>query len=83
MKPLRWYDYLFINANWFALTLRSQVLAGLLIPLSASPPGRSARTSSPKNAPASSWGCKTSPGLALAPLEPILAARLPILPAMC
>jgi Na+/melibiose symporter-like transporter len=30
---LRWYDQLFINANWFALTLRSQVLAGLLVPL--------------------------------------------------
>jgi len=30
---LHWYDYIFINANWFALTLRSQVLAGLVIPL--------------------------------------------------
>lgn len=28
-----WYHYIFINANWFALTLRSQVLAGLVIPL--------------------------------------------------
>jgi MFS family permease len=32
-QPIRWYQYLFMNANWFALTLRSQVLAGLLIPL--------------------------------------------------
>ncbi len=32
-QSVRWYTYLFINANWFALTLRSQVLAGLLIPL--------------------------------------------------
>ena len=30
---LHWYDYLFINSNWFALTLRSQVLAGLVVPL--------------------------------------------------
>ena len=27
---LHWYDYLFLNSNWFALTLRSQVLAGAL-----------------------------------------------------
>ena len=32
-QPLKWHQYLFMNANWFALTLRSQVLAGLLIPL--------------------------------------------------
>lgn len=32
-QSVRWYTYLFINVNWFALTLRSQVLAGLLIPL--------------------------------------------------
>lgn len=32
-QPIRWYQYLFMNANWFALSLRSQVLAGLLIPL--------------------------------------------------
>lgn len=30
---LRWYDYLPININWFAVTLRSQVLAGLVVPL--------------------------------------------------
>lgn len=30
---LRWYDYLPININWFAITLRSQVLAGLVVPL--------------------------------------------------
>ncbi len=30
---VRWYTYLFINTTWFALTLRSQVLAGLLVPL--------------------------------------------------
>jgi MFS family permease len=33
-KPgLHWYDNIFLNANWFALTLRSQVLAGLVVPL--------------------------------------------------
>ena len=34
-KPpkLHWYDHIFINSNWFALTLRSQVLAGLIVPL--------------------------------------------------
>ena len=32
-RSLHWYDYLFLNANWFGLTLRSQVLAGLVIPL--------------------------------------------------
>ncbi|MFO7583549.1 MAG: MFS transporter [Anaerolineales bacterium] len=30
---LRWFDYIPININWFAITLRSQVLAGLVIPL--------------------------------------------------
>lgn len=30
---LRWFDHLFININWFSLTLRTQVLAGLLVPL--------------------------------------------------
>lgn len=30
---LHWYDYIFLNSNWFALTLRSQVLAGLAVPL--------------------------------------------------
>jgi MFS family permease len=32
-RKLHWYDYFFVNANWFALTLRSQVLAGLVVPL--------------------------------------------------
>lgn len=32
-EKLHWYQYIFINSNWFALTLRSQVLAGLIIPL--------------------------------------------------
>jgi MFS family permease len=32
-RKLHWYDYIFVNANWFALTLRSQVLAGLVVPL--------------------------------------------------
>jgi MFS family permease len=32
-RTLHWYDYLFINSNWFALTLRSQMLAGLAVPL--------------------------------------------------
>jgi MFS family permease len=32
-RSLHWYDYLFLNANWFGLTLRSQVLAGLVVPL--------------------------------------------------
>jgi hypothetical protein len=30
IRTLHWYDFLFINSNWFALTLRSQVLAGLI-----------------------------------------------------
>ena len=33
IRPLHWYDFLLINSNWFALTLRSQVLAGLMVPL--------------------------------------------------
>lgn len=32
-RKLRWYDFLFINANWFALTLRSQLLTVLIVPL--------------------------------------------------
>lgn len=32
-RPIRWYDYLTINANWFALTARSQTLTPLIIPL--------------------------------------------------
>ncbi len=32
-KKIRWYDYLTININWFALTTRSQVLTPLVIPL--------------------------------------------------
>ncbi len=32
-RNVRWYDHLTININWFSLTLRSQVLAGLLVPL--------------------------------------------------
>ena len=32
-SSLHRYDYLFLNANWFGLALRSQVLAGLVIPL--------------------------------------------------
>jgi MFS family permease len=32
-KELRWYDYITININWFALTTRSQVLTPLVIPL--------------------------------------------------
>lgn len=32
-RTLHWYDHIFVNANWFALTLRSQVLAGLIVPL--------------------------------------------------
>lgn len=33
MKNLRWFDYLTININWFALTTRSQVLTPLILPL--------------------------------------------------
>ena len=32
-RPIRWYDYITININWFALTARSQVLTPLIIPL--------------------------------------------------
>lgn len=32
-KELRWFDYIPININWFALTTRSQVLTPLVIPL--------------------------------------------------
>lgn len=32
-RKLHWYDHIFINSYWFALTLRSQVLAGLMVPL--------------------------------------------------
>jgi MFS family permease len=32
-RPIRWYDYITININWFALTTRSQALVPLVIPL--------------------------------------------------
>jgi MFS family permease len=32
-EKMHWYDHIFININWFSLTLRTQVLAGLIIPL--------------------------------------------------
>jgi MFS family permease len=32
-SDIRWYDYITINVNWFALTTRSQVLTPLVIPL--------------------------------------------------
>lgn len=32
-KELRWFDYFTINANWFALMARSQVLTPLIVPL--------------------------------------------------
>ncbi|MCB2179972.1 MFS transporter [bacterium] len=32
-KELRWFDYITININWFALTTRSQVISPLIIPL--------------------------------------------------
>lgn len=32
-KELRWFDYISLNINWFALTTRSQVLTPLVIPL--------------------------------------------------
>jgi len=32
-RSVRWYDYITININWFALTARSQVLTPLVIPL--------------------------------------------------
>jgi MFS family permease len=33
LDEIRWYDYITININWFALTTRSQVLTPLVIPL--------------------------------------------------
>lgn len=33
LEEVRWYDYITININWFALTTRSQVLTPLVIPL--------------------------------------------------
>jgi MFS family permease len=32
-QKLHWFDHIFININWFSLTLRTQVLAGLIVPL--------------------------------------------------
>ncbi|HNR96965.1 MAG TPA: MFS transporter [Anaerolineae bacterium] len=32
-RRLHWYEHIWVNANWFALTLRAQVLAGLVVPL--------------------------------------------------
>ena len=32
-SEVRWYDYITININWFALTTRSQILTPLVIPL--------------------------------------------------
>ncbi len=32
-RPLRWYEYISINAYWFALSVRNNVLAPLLLPL--------------------------------------------------
>lgn len=32
-RKVHWYEHIFLNSNWFALTLRSQVLAGLIVPL--------------------------------------------------
>ncbi|MEJ2758674.1 MAG: hypothetical protein P8046_09360 [Anaerolineales bacterium] len=32
-KELRWFDYISININWFALTTRSQVITPLIVPL--------------------------------------------------
>ena len=32
-RPIRWYDYITININWFAITTRSQVLVPIVIPL--------------------------------------------------
>jgi Na+/melibiose symporter-like transporter len=32
-RPLRWYDYITININWFAITTRSNVLTPLVVPL--------------------------------------------------
>ncbi len=32
-KELRWFDYISININWFAITTRGQVLTPLIVPL--------------------------------------------------
>jgi len=32
-KQMRWLDYFLINANWFSLTVRSQTLTPLIVPL--------------------------------------------------
>lgn len=32
-RPLRWYDYITINFNWFAITTRGQTLTPLVVPL--------------------------------------------------
>ena len=32
-RKLHWHEHIFVNSYWFALTLRSQVLAGLVVPL--------------------------------------------------
>jgi len=32
-RAIRWYDYITININWFALTARSQTISPLIIPL--------------------------------------------------
>ena len=32
-QKVHWYDHILININWFSLTLRAQVLTGLLVPL--------------------------------------------------
>jgi MFS family permease len=32
-RAIRWYDYITINIYWFALTVRAQVLAPLVVPL--------------------------------------------------
>lgn len=32
-RPLRWYDYITVNINWFAITSRSNILTPLVIPL--------------------------------------------------
>ncbi len=33
LKKIRWYDHILLNINYFSLTLRTQVLAGLIVPL--------------------------------------------------
>jgi MFS family permease len=32
-RAIRWYDYITINSYWFSLTVRSQTLASLLVPV--------------------------------------------------